>query len=180
MSAFEEYRKWGNVYAIVLITEMFVLGIGGCNEKESEEKLASSQISDELWRTDQLVKPEELARIIREGLSSDETGKSEQPLLLHVGFSALYEVARIPGSIYTEPASRKDGIEGLRKAIQNHSKNKDIILYCGCCPWKDCPNILPAFKILREKEFKNMKALYIPNDLEKDWINKGFPTERGE
>jgi hypothetical protein len=176
MSIFKKYHKWGTRFTIALIATMFSLGTGAC--KQGEE--GSVQSSKDPWTSDQLINSEELAEIIGKDLPKKQKEESDQPILLHVGFPALYEVARIPGSIYTKPASRKDGIEGIRKAVQNLSLDKEIILYCGCCPWKDCPNIRPAFEILQGEGFTETKVLYLPNDLEKDWFNRGFPIEMGE
>ena len=54
-----------------------------------------------------------------------------------------------------------------------------IVLYCGCCPWERCPNIGPAFKLLHDLGFSNVKALYIADNLGTDWVDKGYPVERG-
>jgi len=55
-----------------------------------------------------------------------------------------------------------------------------IVLYCGCCPWVRCPNVGPAFKLLRDLGFTNVKVLYLANNLGTDWVDKGYPVERGQ
>jgi thiosulfate/3-mercaptopyruvate sulfurtransferase len=58
-------------------------------------------------------------------------------------------------------------------------KNRTIIVYCGCCPWEKCPNIRPAFKELQNLGFTHVKALYIASNFGVDWVDKGYPTEKG-
>jgi thiosulfate/3-mercaptopyruvate sulfurtransferase len=99
-------------------------------------------------------------------------------LIIHVGFNVLYRATRIPGSLYAGPASKPEGIEDLKKAVAGQPKDRQIVLYCGCCPWDKCPNIRPAFALLRELGFKNVKALELPENLKTDWIDKGYPTDR--
>jgi hypothetical protein len=54
-----------------------------------------------------------------------------------------------------------------------------IVLYCGCCPWVRCPNVGPAFKLLRYLGFNNVKVLYLADNLGTDWVDKGYPVEHG-
>ncbi|HCS20823.1 MAG TPA: hypothetical protein DIW47_09730 [Bacteroidetes bacterium] len=55
------------------------------------------------------------------------------------------------------------------------SRDAEIIIYCGCCPFSDCPNIRPAFEVLNELKFTNPKLLNLPKNLKADWIDKGYP-----
>jgi hypothetical protein len=41
-----------------------------------------------------------------------------------------------------------------------------------------CPNIRPAFQALTEMGFTHLQVLAIPQDLERDWVAKGFPVEK--
>jgi rhodanese-related sulfurtransferase len=102
----------------------------------------------------------------------------KSPLIIHVGFSVLYRASHIPGSNYAGPASKPEGIEDLKKAVAGQPKDRQIVLYCGCCPWDKCPNIRPAIAALKELGYKNVKALELPENLKTDWIDKGYPTER--
>mgnify|MGYP001607566223 CR=1 FL=1 len=102
----------------------------------------------------------------------------KKTFVLHTGVPFLYRSAHIPGSVHVGQASTAEGIEKLKKEVQGLPRDKEIILYCGCCPWKDCPNMRPAFKAMQEMGFTKIKALYLPNNLEQDWIEKGFPIEK--
>jgi hypothetical protein len=34
-----------------------------------------------------------------------------------------------------------EGVATLRSAVQALPRNEEIVIYCGCCPMKNCPNI---------------------------------------
>lgn len=122
--------------------------------------------------TSQLVSPEDLVKTI-------QTGK-EKPLMIQVGSHVLYEQAHIPGSEYIGPASSEAGLQQLRKRVDSLPRNKSIVLYCGCCPWNHCPNVKPAFDALQAMGFTNVKVLYIADNFGANWVDKGYPTARGE
>lgn len=154
--------------AFVVVVGLITITGFGCQKKESAQKEKPDTPTDA-----KLLKPEDLAKALRDP-------EEEKPLILHVGFPSLYEVARIPGSKHTGSSREPEGIEGLKREVENLSRKKRIILYCGCCPWEDCPNIRPASHLLQEMGFREIEALYLPNDFEQDWMKKGFPVEKGE
>ena len=123
------------------------------------------------WTDEQLIHPEALLK---------QMSSAEKPLVLHIGVPFLFKGGHIPGSTFAVQASTPEGIEKLKKAVQEVPLNREIVLYCGCCPWKDCPTIRPAFKLLREMRFTRVKVLYLPNSFGQDWVEKGFPVEKGE
>lgn len=118
-----------------------------------------------------LVQPAELAATLR-------NASTPKPLLLHVGFHVLYQQARIPGSEYVGPASEQAGLQLLRDRVQKLPRNTAIVVYCGCCPWGDCPNIAAAYEALRTLGFTKVKALYIAHNFGTDWIDQGYPVTR--
>ncbi len=118
------------------------------------------------WTATDLVQPEQVAKDVK------------SPLLLQVGFPVLYRAAHITGSKYAGPGSKAEGIAELKKAVAGQPKDRDIVLYCGCCPWDKCPNIRPAFAALHEMGFTRVRAMVIPDNLKADWIDKGYPTEK--
>ncbi len=119
-----------------------------------------------------LVQPAELA-------ASLESASTPKPLLLHVGFHVLYTQAHIPGSEFVGPASDEAGLKLLRDRVAKLPKDTAIVIYCGCCPWSDCPNMAAAYDALRALGFKQVKALYIADNFGTDWINKGYPVAKG-
>jgi len=119
-----------------------------------------------------LMKPEELVKLLQEPAKM-------KPRVIFVGFRALYVQAHIPGSEYAGPASREESIQQLQKLLQSAPGKKLIVLYCGCCPWSHCPNVLPAYKAARAMGFTQLKVLYIPLDFGRDWMAKGYPVQTG-
>ncbi len=106
--------------------------------------------------------------------------KSGKVVLIHVGFLVMYRMGHIPGSRYVGPASRPEGMVALEKLVAKLPHNQQIVIYCGCCPWVDCPNIRPAYHALKQLGFTNVKALSIPDRLGSDWTSKGFPIVNGD
>lgn len=106
--------------------------------------------------------------------------KAGKIVLIQVGFLMMYKLGHIPGSQYAGPASKPEGLAALEKLISKLPRNQQIVIYCGCCPWDDCPNIRPAFHALKELGFSNFKVLDIPKRLGDDWTAKAFPIAKGE
>jgi len=120
----------------------------------------------------QLIQPAELARVL-----ADTT--AQRPIVLHVGIKNFYKNGHIPGTPYVGPASEPAGLASLQKALQKTPRTRAVVLYCGCCPWTDCPNVHPAYQAVREMGFTNVRVLYITKNLTHDWIDKGLPTVKG-
>jgi Rhodanese-like domain len=109
--------------------------------------------------------------------AAELAAKGAKPVVLHVGFNVLYRSKHIPGSIYAGPAARPEGLAALRAAVEKLPRNREIVIYCGCCPWDHCPNIRPAMELLRQMGFTNAKALYTPVNFKVDWMDHGYPVE---
>ena len=120
-----------------------------------------------------LINPDELVKIL-------QSAKSERPLMIQVGSHVLYTQAHIPNSEYIGPASSETGLQSLRERVESLPQNKFIVLYCGCCPWRHCPNIKPADDALRAMGFTNVKILFIANNFGSDWVDKGYPVSKGD
>jgi rhodanese-related sulfurtransferase len=123
--------------------------------------------------TSRLIHPDELVKIL-------QASKGEKPLIIQVGSHVLYAQAHIPGSEYIGPAASESGLQQLRKRVAPLPANKSIVIYCGCCPWNHCPNVKPAEDLLRALGFKNVKVLYISENFGANWVDKGYPTAKGE
>jgi len=120
----------------------------------------------------QTISVDELVKILN--------STSKKPLILHVGPRMLYEQAHIAGSQYVGQAATQEGMDKLRELVATLPKNTAIVLYCGCCPWSHCPNVNPAYDAVRQLGFTHVQVLYIPNNFGTDWVNKGYPTVKGE
>lgn len=115
------------------------------------------------WTNDQLMDPALLAKKIADG--------NHVPLMISVGPMAL-----IPHSFDMGPTSDKEGIAALKDTLSRLPKNKDIVIYCGCCPFEKCPNVRPAIDLLKEMKFSNYHLLNLPVSIKANWIDKGYPT----
>ncbi len=120
-----------------------------------------------------LIQPADLASILN-------SPKAPKPLLIQVGFRVLYVQAHIPVSEFIGPAYTPDAIRRLRKRAEPLPRTQFIVLYCGCCPWSECPNVRPAYKELDAMGFKNVKILYIARNFGDDWVAKNYPVAKGE
>lgn len=122
------------------------------------------------WSSGDLIQPEELAQLI----SADK-----KPIIFQTGVIHLFRISHIPGSKYVGQAGTSEGLDMLKKTAQELPRTSEIIIYCGCCPWKDCPNIRPPYKALQDMGFKKIKILNLPNSFIQDWAKKGLPVEKG-
>ncbi|MFN3405676.1 MAG: rhodanese-like domain-containing protein [Cytophagaceae bacterium] len=120
----------------------------------------------EPWEKKQLIKAEDLAGILM------DDNKINDPVILNIGPSGA-----IRGSIEVGPVNTDEGIKKLQEHIANLSKEKHVVIYCGCCPFEHCPNIRPAFSLLTKNGFRNHQLLNLPQNLKVDWIDKGYPME---
>ncbi len=106
--------------------------------------------------------------------------RSEKPLIVCVGFEFLFRSGHIPGAVFHGPAAKPGGLEDLRKWARSIPRGQPIVIYCGCCPWDRCPNVRPAFKILRQMGFSRLRVLLLKTDLASDWVERGFPVQKGK
>jgi thiosulfate/3-mercaptopyruvate sulfurtransferase len=130
--------------------------------------------SSDPWAASQTIQPDALAK---ELAATDQT---KRPIVVCVGFRPLYEGARIPGASFHGAASTAPGIASLKTWAQDLPHSSNIVLYCGCCPLRHCPNLKPAFIALRDMGFSSLRVLLLPNDFNTDWIEKGYPIEKGK
>ena len=120
-------------------------------------------LRQEPWTKEQLIEPATLAAIIKDP-------KTKKPVIYNIGPSG-----KIRGSIEIGPGRDPENIEKLKALLSKLPKETEIVIYCGCCPFKDCPNIRPPFQLLNKMGFKNHKLLNLPRNLKVDWIDKGYP-----
>jgi rhodanese-related sulfurtransferase len=119
-----------------------------------------------------LIQPNELAaRLLLD--------KSAYVAIFQVGPNVMYRGKHIPGAVYAGPGSRPEGLDLLKNAVEKLPRDSEIVVYCGCCPWGNCPNVKPAMALLKEMGFTRAKALYLETSFAKDWTEKNYPVEAG-
>lgn len=125
----------------------------------------NTQVKKEPWTQSQLMPVETLANRISKG-------QTKNLLVLSIGFDDV-----IAGSTYVGAGRDRAAIEKLKQILKNESKDTEVVLYCGCCPFASCPNVRPAFQTVKDLGFKNLKLLDIPNNIKVNWIDKGYPSK---
>lgn len=115
------------------------------------------------WTDDQLIEPSELSTIIK--------SNKNIPVIFSVGPGAV-----IPGSKDIGMVKESDNLQKFKQHLESISKNRPIIIYCGCCPFEHCPNVRPAIQTLKDMKFTNYKLLNLSHNIKVDWIDKGYPT----
>lgn len=114
-----------------------------------------------------LIQPKELA-----------AGLSSKPAIFHVGFNTLWRNGKhIPGAVYAGPGARPEGLDALKAAVAKLPRDRQIVIYCGCCPWDHCPNVRPALALLQQLGFTHVHALYLAQNFKTNWIDAGYPIE---
>lgn len=117
------------------------------------------------WKEKQLIYPEVLA----ERINNNNIGNL---IIVNTG-----PVENIKGAVSFGAVEELPNLEKLKTYLLDIPRSKEVIIYCGCCPLAVCPNLEPAYKALKKMGFADLKILRLVNDLEEDWINKGFPVE---
>jgi thiosulfate/3-mercaptopyruvate sulfurtransferase len=140
------------------------------NIKEVNDKNKSINAGDP-WTINNVIMVDELESLLKKQ-------GAKEAYIYQVGFFSLYSQGHIKGALYAGPASKEEGLQKLQSSIKDLPRDKEIILYCGCCNWVDCPNIRPAFETVNNMGFKNVRVLYLPDNLTVDWVNKGLPVDK--
>ena len=124
------------------------------------------------WTAAETVRPAQLVIELQQE-------KDPHVLVIYVGTRILYHGAHIPGTVYYGPGSSEQGISDLKKYAATLPKNSNVVLYCGCCPLDKCPNLRPAFAALKDTGFARLRVLILPTSFNTDWVEKGYPVEKG-
>lgn len=146
---------------IITLLLVFSLGIAAFSLAGLKQKTNA-----EPWKENQLLAPEDLARVLNDP-------SSRKPAVICVGPGAV-----IRGSLDMGPAHEQGNYEKLKLQLAKFSRNADIVIYCGCCPFDHCPNIRPAFTLMNEMGFTNQRLLNIQHNIKTDWISKGYPVNK--
>lgn len=142
-------------FAFMLLLSVAAIGF-------SFKSFTASKLQEQ-WTERQLMQPYELADILNSNSRND--------LILY----SVGPAGPIKNSIELGSAKEKEGLQKLRNELRKHPKDAPIVIYCGCCPFKDCPNIRPAFNLLNEMNFTHHRLLNVSSNLKVDWIDKGYP-----
>lgn len=101
-----------------------------------------------------------------------------RPVIVCTAPSFLYRRGHIPGAVLHGPASSPDGLSDLTTWAQTIPRSTSLVVYCGCCPLRDCPNLRPAYAALKGLGFTRLRVLLLPDSFGADWVERGYPIER--
>jgi thiosulfate/3-mercaptopyruvate sulfurtransferase len=101
------------------------------------------------------------------------------PTIVYVGFRTLFEGGHVPGASFHGTASKQEGLAEFKKWLATLRRSTNLVIYCGCCPFDRCPNIRPAYKALHELGFTHVRVLVLPTSFALDWVEKGYPMQKG-
>lgn len=152
---------------------LFVSAVLLAPRMEAQFSPASGFVSATTVPQSQLIQAAELVRMLK-------APSAERPVVFQVGSLVMFSQAHIPNSRFAGPGSQPNGLILLQKFAAPLSKNKLIVIYCGCCPWTHCPNIGPAYQKLHDLGFTKVKVLYLANNFGDDWVAEGYPVEKGK
>jgi thiosulfate/3-mercaptopyruvate sulfurtransferase len=115
-------------------------------------------------------------RMEPEALNDLILSKKNTPVILNV---SAYRHTPIKGSIHIGDMLDHSYAD-LKLALGKTPKNKEIVVYCGCCSLDVCERVEKAFDLLRANGYTNVKVLNLPVGFDPDWKGKGYVTESYE
>jgi thiosulfate/3-mercaptopyruvate sulfurtransferase len=104
---------------------------------------------------------------------------ASSPTIVYVGFRTLFDGGHIPDASFHGTASKEEGLAELKKWFATLPRSANLVIYCGCCPFYRCPNIRPAYKAVHEMGFTHLRVLVLPTSFAADWVEKGYPIQKG-
>lgn len=103
--------------------------------------------------------------------------RSGKVAVFYVGPEALFGRGHIPGARPLLSLDSEDGRKKLNEALAAVPVETEIVLYCGCCPVRNCPNVRPASAAVRALGRANAYVLDLPTRFSADWSAKGYPVD---
>jgi hypothetical protein len=104
--------------------------------------------------------------------------KGGNVVVLYVGPDTLFGRGHVPGARKVGAIDSDEGRRVLSDVLAKVPAANEIVLYCGCCPVKSCPNVRPASAAVRALGRSNAHVLDLPTRFATDWTDKGYPVER--
>ena len=157
------FAKYPAVAALIVCFGLSTSVPGQTSQPTISEALPASQ----------LVQP---ADLVRELASASADAR---PSIVYVGFRTLFAGGHIPGATFHGSASTEQGLADIKKWADSLPRTTNLVIYCGCCPFERCPNIRPAFALLRDMGFTHLRVLELHTSFAADWADKNYAIEKG-
>jgi hypothetical protein len=87
-------------------------------------------------------------------------------------------MGRIPGAVFHGPATSPAALKGLEQWAASLPRATSLVIYCGCCPLEYCPNLRPAYNVLKNMGLERVRVLILPENFGIDWVSRGYPFEK--
>ena len=141
--------------------------------RSNHTRAALQEKTADPWTKAQVLEAADLFRELAN--SKGETA----PAIVYVGFRTLFEGGHLPLASFHGTASKEAGLRELRTWAGALPRSTNLVIYCGCCPFDRCPNIRPAYTAVHELGFTQVRVLVLPTSFAADWVEKGYPIEKG-
>lgn len=128
----------------------------------------ASEWSQEPWAAD-AVMPADFVK---------ELSGPDKPVIVCTAPPVLYRVGHIPGAVLHGPGISPAAIGSLTTWAEALPRSTKIVIYCGCCPIRDCPNLNLPYEALKNLGFTNVRVLALADSFRVDWVQHGYPIER--
>ena len=142
--------------------------------QSNQSGAANQEKAPEPWADAQVLHASDLAH---------ELGNADKgvryPTIIYVGFRTLFEGGHIPEASFHGTASKEEGLAELKKWLATLPRSTNLLIYCGCCPFNRCPNMRPAYAALHDMGFTHVRVLVLPTSFATDWVEKGYPMQKG-
>ncbi|HMD09244.1 MAG TPA: rhodanese-like domain-containing protein [Candidatus Acidoferrum sp.] len=157
---------------------VFALGISAALPlapvlRSNQNGASNQEKSAEQWTDAQVLHAADFVREI--GNAKDGSA----PTIVYIGFRTLFEGGHIPDASFHGTASKEEGLADLKRWLAGLPRSANLVIYCGCCPFDRCPNIRPAYAALHEMGFTHVRVLVLPTSFAADWVEKGYPLQKG-
>nr|WP_294790488.1 rhodanese-like domain-containing protein [uncultured Mucilaginibacter sp.] len=116
------------------------------------------------WKPTELMEPGELNSLIK---------SNKAPVIFNIG-----SVEDIKGATHIGPISEPENLAKIKTTVAPYAKNTEVVIYCGCCPFGKCPNIRPAYTLLKGMGYTNIKVLNLYVNLRNNWTTEGYPLAK--
>jgi hypothetical protein len=163
------FRRGASLFALSLSAALpLALAVGAPQDSATQEEKKTDP-----WTKAQVLHAADLASELGNPKSAST------PVVVYVGFRTLFEGGHVPQASFHGTASKGDGVADLKMWLATLPRTTNLVIYCGCCPFDRCPNIRPAYTALRDLGFTHVRVLVLPTSFAADWVEKGYPMQKG-
>jgi len=139
----------------------------------SQNNAVKEEKKTDPWPSAQILQAADLVRELGDSKNADA------PTVVYVGFRTLFEGGHVPQASFHGTTSKEEGLADLKKWLAALPRSTNLVIYCGCCPFDRCPNIRPAYTAVHDMGFTHVRVLILPTSFAADWVEKGYPMQKG-